>query len=120
MRAELRNGGAVLVDGRQVASKSAEGKVVASDGRLLAWMHADGIRLPGGAEVPIKTDADGSYYLPEGAQREAGLEPVHARVRADGTLEESRLLRVENADSAEDRKRALLLLVLLANDLSAR
>lgn len=119
-RAEIREGGAVLLRGRQVASVTGEGKVVASDGRLLAWLHADSIRLPGGAELPIQADRDGALYLPEQAQEDAGLAPISARIRADGTLEGSRLKKLEGAASAERRRMALLLLVMLANDLATR
>jgi hypothetical protein len=111
--------GAIIVGKRQVGSVEDNGKIVNSRGQLLAWVHGDSIRLPGGASVPIKTDAKGAVYLPESAQDEAGLEPIEHRVRPDGYLARSDKMRgieVQGAHTETARRTILAIVLLTEND----
>jgi len=110
--------GAVIVGKRQVGTVRGDGKIVNSNGKLVAWVHEESIRLPGGASLPIDTDKEGTFYLPRTAQEQAQLEPITFRVRADGRLtrmEGARGVQIDGAHSAKNRRIVLALLLLTAN-----
>jgi hypothetical protein len=115
VRAEVRESGALLLDGRRIATVDADGKVKTSRGKLLGWIHVDSIRLAGGAQLAIRKNAKGEIYLDEKAQSDAGLEPVTAHVDAGGKLTRARIYTLEGAHGDRDLRVALFLLVLLQN-----
>ena len=111
--------GAIIVGKRHVASVGSKGKIVNSRGQLVAWVRDDTIRLPGGASIPINKDTDGTLYLSESAQRDAGLEPIEYRVRPNGRLARSENVQgieTKGAHSAAARRTILAIVLLTQND----
>ena len=111
--------GAVIMNKVRVATVDEKGKVVRSDGKLWAWVNPESIRLPGGAQIPIKTDPDGNLYLPQAAQEQAGVKTVRTRVAAGGRVitkdgGETNFV-IEGADDVESRRMGLLMLLMFAN-----
>jgi hypothetical protein len=111
--------GAVIMNNRRVATINDQGKVIGSDGKLLAWLNKESIRLPGGASMPIKTDPKGNLYLPKSAQDGAKINEVRMRVGAGGQV----VTRdggptnfvIDGASDIESRRVGLVMLLLFAN-----
>ena len=115
--------GAIIVGKRQVGSVQSNGKIVSSNGQLLAWVHEDNIRLAGGTSVSIKVDNEGTMHLPSSDQEAAKLSPVAFRVRKDGRMvrtKGTRGIEIDGAHSARNRRIVLALLLLTANQKWAR
>jgi len=116
----IRESGAIIIGGREVAKLTKGGKVVDSRGQLLAFVNEDSIRLPGGASLPVKETSDGALYIPSDPQTAADLKPVTSRLRKDDTLAQtqgSRGIPVEGLQNDLSRRVVLLVLVLMKNNL---
>ena len=106
--------GAIIVDKRQVGKVDDKGKITNSRKQLLAFVYEDSIRIKGGTTLPIKTDPDGALYIPEGAQRQAGLQPTRSRVRPDGRVSSMKGAKgIAGKGLGNARARRILLAVLL-------
>lgn len=116
----VKESGAIIVNKRQVGRLLADGKVVDSHNRPLAWLRDKDIRLRGGVTLEFREDAEGTVYLSETAQQKAQLKPVVYRIRTDGTMastKNARGLPVRGAHTAKNRRIVLLLLLLSENSL---
>ncbi len=110
--------GAIIVGKRQVGHIDGRGKITNSRGQPLAFVYADYIQLRGGASVPLRVDADGAMYLPEGATKAAGLTAVPSRVRPDGhvaTTAGAAGIASKGTHTARGRRILLAVLLLTAN-----
>lgn len=114
----VRESGAIIVGKRQVGKHLGDGKIVDSFGRVLALIHKDSVRLRGGMSVAIKTDREGSVYLPESLQSDAGLKPMSYRIRPNGTMARTQGaegLPIKGHLSDEARRLVLVILLLTEN-----
>jgi hypothetical protein len=111
--------GAIVLDKERIATLADGGKVIDREGRVLAWVYAESIRLAGGAQLPIREADDGTIHIPITAQEQAGLKAVRTRVSPTGDVVTDTggrtRLRVLGVSDARDRRIGLLLLLLLAN-----
>lgn len=114
----VKDNGTIIVNKRQVGQILADGKVVDTRGRPLAWLRESDIRLRGGVVLDIREDAEGTVRLSRSAQEKANLVPVTYEVRKDGTMattKGSRGLPVKGVQTSKNRRLVLLLLVLERN-----
>ncbi len=110
--------GAIIVGKREVGAVVGRGhgaeKITNSRGQPLAFVYPDYIQLRGGANVPLKIDADGAMYLPVAATRAAGLTPIDSRVRPDGHVATTPgAVGIASKGTSTPRGRRLLLAVML-------
>ena len=117
----VRENGAILWQKGTPARIDERGRIIDRNGQLLAWLHNDNVRLRGGGLIPIRTGVQGDIFLAHKAQRDAGLEVLEARVGKDGSIVpgEGRpvTMHMKGDRSLTNRRLALLLLLLLHNDM---
>lgn len=110
----VKETGAIIVAKRQVARVLEDGKVVDGNGRPMAWVREDSIRLKGGITVPFHVDAEGTLTLSKKAQEKADLKPVVHRLRKDGSMSTTKNARgVKVAGAHLEKNRRIVLFVLL-------
>lgn len=111
--------GAIIVGKRHVGDVRGT-KIVNSKGQPLAFLYDDNVRLKGGIQLPIRSTADGTIFVPASAQEKAGLSPMRLRVRADGRVastEGAQGLPSKGATTAAKRRQLLVVLLLTAHDM---
>jgi hypothetical protein len=115
----LKESGAIIVGGRQVAKRLDNGKVVAGK-TTVAWMHDDSVRIKGGVLIPFREDKDGTIHLSKSAQAEAELNEVTVHITADGKYTAKAggtKIDIDGDPSAEQRRLLLVVLLVDANNL---
>ena len=117
----VRESGAILWAQGTPARIDKRGRVTDRRGQLLAWLHEDNIRMRGGASIPIRRGTKGELFLSHKLQRDAELRVLEARIAEDGSIAagEGRVatMRIAGKNSLQNRRLALLLLLLLHNDM---
>ena len=117
----VRQSGAILWNKGTPARIDDRGRVTDRWGKLLAWLHEDNIRIAGGALIPIRKGLKQDLFLSHKAQRDAGLQVLEARIGEDGGIAagEGRVatMTIEGNSTPANRRLALLLLLLLQNDM---